>query len=101
MGGPVPLGYTSVNKKLVIVKDEAETVRLIFRRYLELSSIQALAQDLDEKGIVTKARAQSNDRTIGGVRFGVGPLAYLLKNRVYVGEVVHRNEIHTGDHQSI
>jgi len=101
MGGPVPLGYASVNKKLVIVEDEAETVRTIFQRYLELGSIQALAEDLDKRAILTKERAWSNNRTVGGIRFGIGPLAYLLKNRVYVGEVVHRNEIHAGDHQPI
>ncbi|HWB31751.1 MAG TPA: recombinase family protein, partial [Acidobacteriaceae bacterium] len=100
MGGPVPLGYTSVNKKLVIVEPEAEAVRMIFRRYLELNSIQALAEDLNAKGITTKERAWSNGRIVGGVRFGAGQLAYLLKNRAYVGEVVHRGEIHPGDHQS-
>ena len=36
MGGPVPLGYATENKKLVIVEAEAETVRMIFKRYLEL-----------------------------------------------------------------
>src|SRR6266480_6775283 len=40
VGGPIPLGYASINKKLVIVPEEAETVRLIFRRYLEVGSIR-------------------------------------------------------------
>ncbi|HTF42574.1 MAG TPA: recombinase family protein [Terriglobales bacterium] len=101
MGGPVPLGYASVNKKLVIVEDEAETVRTIFKRYLELGSMQALATDLDSQGMRTKERAWSNDRTVGGGRFGTGPLAYLLKNRAYVGEVVHQNQIFQGDHAPI
>ena len=47
VGGPVPLGYASVNKKIVIVPEEAETVREIFRRYLELGSVRLLAADLD------------------------------------------------------
>jgi site-specific DNA recombinase len=101
MGGPVPLGYASVNKKLVIVEDEAKTVRTIFKRYLELGSIQALAAALDSQGMRTKERAWSNDRTVGGGRFGTGPLAYLLKNRAYVGEVVHQNQIFQGDHAPI
>src|SRR5204863_5111353 len=46
VGGPVPLGYASINKKLVVVPEGAETVRLIFGRYLEVGSIQALAEDL-------------------------------------------------------
>jgi hypothetical protein len=62
--------YASENKKLVIVPDEAETVRGIFQRYLELDSIQALATDLDESAVRTKERAWSNGRTVGGERFG-------------------------------
>jgi site-specific DNA recombinase len=38
---------------------------------------------------------------MGGIRFGVGPLAYLLKNRVYIGEVVYRGEVHRGEHEPI
>src|SRR5438128_11638100 len=34
MGGPVPLGYDVENKRLVVNPEEAERVRLIFRRYL-------------------------------------------------------------------
>jgi site-specific DNA recombinase len=39
VGGNVPLGYESRDKKLVIHEDEAERVRTIFRCYLELGSI--------------------------------------------------------------
>jgi hypothetical protein len=41
MGGTVPLGYRVESRKLLIVEEEAETVRLIFRRYLELGSLPA------------------------------------------------------------
>jgi hypothetical protein len=101
VGGPVPLGYASVNKKLVIVPAEAETVRFIFRRYLELGSIRSLIQDLDRKGIRTKRRPGANGRSTGGIRFGVGPLAHLLRNRFYVGEVVYRGKMHSGEHEPI
>jgi site-specific DNA recombinase len=101
VGGPVPLGYASINKKLVVVPDEAETVRTIFRRYLELGSIRALIQDLDRRGIRTKRRAATNGRTTGGIRFGVGPLAHLLQNRFYIGEVVYRGKVHSGQHEPI
>ena len=39
VGGPVPLGYTAVAKKIVVVPAAAETVRMIFTRYLELGSV--------------------------------------------------------------
>jgi DNA invertase Pin-like site-specific DNA recombinase len=39
MGGPVPLGYQVKDKKLVVHEPEAEQVRLIFSRYLELKCL--------------------------------------------------------------
>src|SRR6267154_4729531 len=101
VGGPVPLGYAAVGKKIVVVAVEAEAVRTIFTRYLELGSVRALADDLDRRGIRSKPRRLSDGRTVGGGRFGVGALAYLLKNRFYIGEVVYRGEVHRGEHEPI
>jgi site-specific DNA recombinase len=101
VGGPVPLGYAAVDKKIRAVAAEAEAVRTIFARYLELGSIRALAEDLDRRGTRSKPRRLSDGRTIGGSRFGVGALAHLLKNRFYVGEVVYRGAVHRGEHEPI
>ncbi len=101
VGGPVPLGYAAVDKKIVVVAAEAEAVRTIFARYLELGSVRALVQDLDRRGIRSKLRRCSTGRTVGGGRFGMGALAYLLKNRFYIGEVVYRGEVHHGEHEPI
>jgi site-specific DNA recombinase len=101
VGGPVPLGYAAVDKKIVVVAVEAAAVRTIFARYLELGSVRALAEDLDRRGIHSKPRRLSDGRTIGGSRFGVGALAYLLKNRFYIGEVVYRDAVHRGEHEPI
>jgi site-specific DNA recombinase len=101
VGGPVPLGYASINKKLVVMSQEAETVRLIFRHYLEVGSIRDLVQDLDDRGIRTKRQVGGNGQTRGGIRFGVGPLAHLLRNRFYIGEVAYRGKVHPGEHEPI
>ena len=101
VGGPVPLGYAAVDKKIVVIPAEAEAVRTIFARYLELGALRLLVDDLNRQGIRSKARKLSNGRRIGGGQFGVGALAYLLKNRFYIGDVVYRGEAHRGDHAPI
>jgi site-specific DNA recombinase len=101
VGGSIPLGYTSVDKKLVVVPEEAETVRLIFRRYLEVGSIRDLVEDLDARGVRTRSQRLATGKTRGGIPFGVGPLAHLLRNRFYIGQVVYRGASHPGEHDPI
>jgi site-specific DNA recombinase len=101
VGGSIPLGYASVKKKLVVVPEEAETVRLILRRYLALGSIRDLAEDLDCKGIRTRRQLLATGKVRGGIRFGVGSVAQLLRNRFYVGEVAYRGAVHIGEHEPI
>ena len=101
VGGPVPLGYRCLDKKLEIVPDEAEAVRTIFTRYLELGSMGILVAELDRRGIKTKASARRDGQKSGAIRFGVGSLAYLLKNRFYIGEITYRGEVHRGEHEPI
>src|SRR6201981_34280 len=80
VGGPVPLGYRCIDKKLVVVPEEAEAGRTIFTQYLGLGSVGALVEDLDRRGIRTKANARLDGSVRGGIRFGVGPLQHLLLN---------------------
>ena len=101
MGGNVPLGYRVETRKLVVVEHEAEQVRLIFRRYLELGSLGKLLVDLRERGITTKELIRDGVRVRGGIPFGRGPLAYLLRNRFYVGEITFRGEVHAAEHPAI
>jgi hypothetical protein len=61
----------------------------------------ALVQDLDRRGSRTKCRKISNDRTRGGIRYGVGHVAHLLRNRVYLGDIAYRGGIHRGEHEPI
>jgi site-specific DNA recombinase len=101
MGGTVPLGFDAKDKKLVTNKIEAETVRYIFKRYLELRSFGRLVEDLDAKGIVTKRRDTKVKKFNGGIPFTYGPLAHFLKNRVYVGETGYKEDWFPGEHAAI
>ena len=76
VGGPVPLGYRSIAKKLIVVEEEAEQVRAIFRRYLALGSIGLLIEDLHRCGVRPRARPGRDGGTVNPTRFMVGPLAY-------------------------
>lgn len=101
VGGMVPLGYEVKNRKVLVIKGEAERVRTIFQRYLELGSLNLLMQDLREQKIVTKIRKLSTGRTVGGNPLTRGPLAHLLRNRFYVGEVAFKGEILPGEQPAI
>ena len=100
-GGTVPLGYDAREKKLVINSTEAETVRIIFRRYIELQSFGRLVADLDKRGIVTKRRNTKDKKFNGGIPFTYGPLAHFLKNRIYIGETGHGGKWYPGEHKAI
>jgi hypothetical protein len=90
MSGVTPLGYAIKDRELVIVPEEAETVRLILRRYREPGSVRLLRQDLDEQGIRSKQRTYGNGSRAGGQPFSRGALYALLSNPVYIGEIAHK-----------
>jgi hypothetical protein len=87
--------------KVTVVESEAEQVRLIYRRYLELSGVNALVRDLKERNIRTKTRSLATGGTRGGIPFERGTLFYLLRNRFYIGEVKYRGEILPGEQPPI
>lgn len=101
MGGGVPLGYDRVNRCLVVNQAEAETVRQIFRQYLRLGCVSKLRDYLARHQISSKLRTNAQGQTSGGVPFGRGALYHLLRNRLYVGEIVHGSNCYPGQHEPI
>src|SRR3979490_173610 len=101
VGGPLPLGYAMKDGKIAVVEDEAERVRLIYRRYLEFSGVNALVRDFKDKDIRTKIRLRATGATHGGIPFERGSLFYLLRNRFYIGEVKYKSEILPGEQPAI
>jgi site-specific DNA recombinase len=101
MGGYPPLGYDVKDRKLVVNEAEAETVRYIFRRYQEFRSVRLLKDHLDEAGIVSKPRAAPDGRPYGGKPIARGALYLMLQNRIYRGEIVHKDQAYRGEHAPI
>src|SRR5713226_2794403 len=101
VGGTLPFGYEMKEGKIAVVEEEAELVRLIFRRYLELGSVNELVRDLKERNIRTRAKRLATGATRGGIPFGRGALYYVLSNHFYVGEVKYKNEILPGEQPPI
>jgi len=97
-GGSPPLGYDIQDKALVVNAKEAERVRLIYRRYLELGNAVRLKQELDARKIHSKVRGGKQP---GGTRFSRGALYTVLQNRTYLGQVTHAGQVYPGLHKPI
>ena len=101
MGGPPPLGYDPDGRTLKPVEAEAEVVRTIFRRYLELPSVTPLIAELRDSGAVSKRWVMKSGAERGGQPFHRGGLYYLLSNRIYLGEIPHKGASYKGQHAGI
>ena len=104
MGGVPPLGYDipeAGSRTLRVNAAEAELVRAIFGRYLAIGSVHRLAAALANDGILSKRHVTSTGRELGGTPFGRGALFHLLRNRIYLGQIVHKDLVHQGEHKAI
>ena len=91
MGGTVPLGYDVKDRRLVLNKVEAKTLRMVYERFVEIGSATELARELRAGGITTKQ----------GRPISKGYLYRLFNNRVYIGEAVHKGQSYPGQHKGI
>jgi len=91
MGGFVPMGYDVIDRKLVINDAEATTVQRLFKRFVTLGSATLLTRELVANGAMTK-RGKPIDK---------GFLYKLFRNRLYLGEAVHKGTSYPGEHQGI
>jgi len=91
MGGWAPLGYRVENRKLVVDEPEAKIVRGIFVRFARSGSATTVVSELAAEGVVNRY----------GKPIDKGMLYKLLRNRVYIGEAVHKGTAYPGEHQAI
>jgi DNA invertase Pin-like site-specific DNA recombinase len=100
-GGPVPLGYSVSNKKLVVDELEVVAVREVFDLYLEQRSVIAVAGILNKRGRTTKRHLATSGRMREGRPWSKTDVARVLKSAVYAGYISYGAELHEGEHQPI
>ena len=76
MGGKINFGYSNIDRKWVINKEESKWVKKIFSMYLQGSSLVEIKELLDTNGVSPRRSKVWN----------IGTLLTMLKNRVYIGE---------------
>ena len=91
MGGAVPLGYRVLDRKLLVEPREALIVKRIFERFVQVGSNVDIVRELQADGI-TNRRGTPLDKAF---------IARVLRNRVYLGEVVHKGVSYPGEHEAI
>lgn len=101
MGGVPPMGYDVKEHKLIINEPDAEVIRHIFKRYVDLKTVHDLKTELDATNVRTTPRAYESGRTTGGRLFQKGHLYRILQNRIYVGDIMHKDKSHPGQHEAI
>jgi DNA invertase Pin-like site-specific DNA recombinase len=101
MGGMPPLGYDVRDRKLIVNKEEARTVRHIFQRYVELKTVRALGDELAVQGIRSKRRIHPDGTVYGAYKLSRGALYLMLQNRIYRGEITHKGNAYPGEHEAI
>jgi len=101
MGGQVPLGYNTRDRKLVVNLGEKEVVRQIFETFIETRSISGTCYRINEMGFRTKVYKRRDGSFWGGRRYGRATLDKILKNRIYLGLIHHKGEWFPGKHDAI
>ena len=103
MGGTPPLGYNLKDKQLIPNPKEAELVNLIFNKYLELESIQATADWMNQQGYHSKCWQTTSGEIRGGHLFRHGSIQRILGNPVYIGKMPHLalKKVYPGKHKGI
>lgn len=101
MGGVPPLGYDIRERKLIINTKEAEIVKKIFLRFVTLRSATLLARELRLQGITSKIYVTQTGKQRYGKAMCKNQIYRLLNNRLYLGEMPHKDKTYPGQHQAI
>ena len=101
MGGVPPLGYDVENRRLVPNPQEAQLIRHIFTRFVELGSSTKLVKELKLDGVTSKAWTTQDGKVREGKPIDKGLVYKLLGNRTYLGELRHKEQWYQAEHLPI
>ncbi len=102
-GGIVPLGYKldELGKRFLIDPEGASVVREIFDLYLKGKSTLEIVHLFQEKDYRTNKIQCQSGKVLGGVRYSVARLQWILRNPLYAGKIRYEGEIYDGEHEAI
>lgn len=100
-GGPPPFGYDLVDRKLVVNSADAEVVRWIFNRYLEVQNSQQVTRELRKRGVVRRSRTSRRGVLYKGRFLCPSSVRNMLDNPLYAGEIRHKGQCYPGQQEGI
>ena len=101
MGGTPPIGYRPDGRSLAIVEKDAALVRHVFDRYIQLSNVRLLAEELNEQGLRSPPRNAASGRAFGDRPFSRGQLYRILSNPAYIARIEHGERSHHANFPAI
>jgi len=88
-------------KQLVVCEEEAERVRTIFRMYLRLGSVNAVATRINDLGWMKKGFRAKTGRMTSPRQYRDKDVHSILRNVTYLGKVEFNGELYEGEHEAI
>jgi site-specific DNA recombinase len=101
MGGMPPLGYDVKDHHLIVNPKEAALVRRIFKGFVELGSPTLLVKQLEAEGATSKAWTTQEGQFHPGRTINKTAIYKLIRNRIFLGEMRHRDTWYPGEHKPI
>lgn len=103
VGGNPRLGYDIINKKLIVNPTEAEQVKTLFEKYIELQSVVELVRFARVQKIHNKQWLTKKCVVRGGAEFYQQTMHNLLRDEVYIGNMVCKSGETSvpGEHEAI
>lgn len=101
VGGAAPYGYDLVKSRLVVNPDEAENIRLMHRRYLEIGCANQVTAEMRERGVTSKQTVNRHGVQRGGIIANSSFVYGILGNPTYLGEYHVDGEVIRALHEAI